>query len=123
MRFPRLRFSVRNLMVAVVVVALIVGSIQAIERVNLSRRYQQKARNHGSRARAFSTAFSEMKLNPEASREQRATFDELRRVIDHNVQLGKKYTHAATYPWLSLEPDPPEPPCYSVIVSSCPIDP
>jgi hypothetical protein len=33
----------------------------------------------------------------------------LRRITAHHAALARKYEHAARYPWLSVEPDPPEP--------------
>jgi hypothetical protein len=32
-----------------------------------------------------------------------------RRLADHHAALKRKYERAARYPWLTIEPDPPEP--------------
>jgi hypothetical protein len=35
--------------------------------------------------------------------------EKLRRFMDRYDTLKRKYEHAARYPWLPVEPDPPEP--------------
>jgi hypothetical protein len=35
--------------------------------------------------------------------------DEVRPIMDHHAALVRKYRRAARYPWLLVEPDPPEP--------------
>lgn len=41
--------------------------------------------------------------------EERQRMARLLRVIDYHSQLARKYERAARYPWLPVEPDPPEP--------------
>ncbi len=33
----------------------------------------------------------------------------LQRRVEHHLKMGVKYERAARYPWLPVEPDPPEP--------------
>ena len=36
-------------------------------------------------------------------------YDRMMDRADHHASLVRKYEHAARYPWLPVEPDPPEP--------------
>jgi hypothetical protein len=47
-------------------------------------------------------------VKAELSRQQRES-DRLARSIDYYISLKRKYERAAIYPWLPVEPDPPEP--------------
>jgi hypothetical protein len=47
--------------------------------------------------------------DPEAVLGNNPENGKLKRIVDHYVALAAKYEHAARYPWLGVEPDPPEP--------------
>jgi hypothetical protein len=118
MRLPRLRFSVRSLMVAVLVVAV---SIESVRLARRSSEYGEKARLHASLARTYSVAPSTLNLGSNLTQADRdELFEEIRRVRDYHARIEEKYAHLARRPWLSAEPDPPEPGC-RIIISSCPI--
>lgn len=105
MRLPRVRFTVRGMMVAVAVAAL-VG--YAIRLNRLSSRYEGKARKCAlTRHLAVSMECGSM-IVPSWMQDHR--IDDLRsRRIAHYDSLAFKYRHAARYPWLPIAPDPPEP--------------
>jgi hypothetical protein len=130
-RFPRVRFTVRRLMVAVAVVATILWSVHTIHRWRLYRerlRYYILAENL---YRPRPSAPERMAASQEAQGlvcyfrvEQAAgrlpvgvcrlrfglgTEAEIRRFADHLAVLKRKYELAAYYPWLPVAPDPPEP--------------
>jgi hypothetical protein len=39
----------------------------------------------------------------------RPTVARLRRITTYHIAMAHKYEHAARYPWLTVEPDPPRP--------------
>ncbi len=96
MRLPRM--TTRRWMVVVALVGLLMGG--AIGGIRLKQRHDyflSWARYH--------SAF-------EGYRRNVAQHDHdpvLARMIDHNAMMARKYREAARYPWLPVEPDPPEP--------------
>ena len=114
---PHIRLTVRRLLVLVAVVAFAIGATRL---TILAGEYRQKAREHAWKARAYGTAMSQRSSFPIAFPDNRDSFDRIRSVKDYHVGLEKKYSHAATHPWLLVEPDPPEPICDDVVVSTCP---
>jgi hypothetical protein len=138
MKLPRVRFTVRRLMVAVAVVALaIYGTIlwrwsTEFRRLALGAEYQERIYGeHYEILNAFLgeaggiTRYSEGEpppavLNLDASMLSEEEKTPLRpeiaikaarmlRITRHYEQLKFKYRHAARYPWLPVPPDPPEP--------------
>ena len=122
---PRLRFTVRRLMLAVASVAIAFGGWGAWVRyraiATLSEGYQRRATYFSafasysnSEAFEYDSVAAEKKKTPDpypnSSLEQLArsgTFE--RKVGDNYRAMAKKYQHAARYPWLSVDPDPPPP--------------
>lgn len=95
MRLPRL--TTRRLMRFVAVFALILAMMIGVER----RKQTFLARAMESSDRLMNVAH-DSGLSPEARRQARKRRDYYRR-------LNKKYVHAARYPWLPVDPDPPMP--------------
>jgi hypothetical protein len=92
MRVPR--FRIRTLMIAVVVVALMLG----VARMTwLSIEYRRRALDHGS-----------IRLDMQVPMDAR-TSDWVRRFHVYHQAMREKWERAARRPWLSVEPDPPEP--------------
>lgn len=100
---PRVRFSVRRMMIAVAIVVMIV-----LTAIFLNRRsdefWGRAAYHRGGEAMSRAVAFRAWRLNGDA------------RLIAHAEQmeaqhrtLELKYEHAARYLWLPVAPDPPEP--------------
>ena len=106
MKLPRTRFTVRRLMVAVA----IMGSLSYGLRLwILNRTYRLRAESHvarktearGREAWAAKMAKSGYLSAPRASVEASK--------VEYHDNMAIKYDHAARYPWLPVEPDPPEP--------------
>jgi hypothetical protein len=96
MRLPRVRFTVRRMMVAVAVVAVATFAFRLLW---LSEAYRRRAQEYSW------SVFGAMEYSPHdaqgtARRE---------RLINHYRSLAEKYAHAANRPWLPVEPDPTEP--------------
>jgi hypothetical protein len=118
MRFPRMRFTVRRLMIAVAVVAIAVWLPIILTR---RAKYHRLAREFDAKAtvaRAFGPRGS---LHADAvdirvgtvyvfQREPNgAPFDCVGAHSDYYAAMKAKYERAARYPFLPVAPDPPEP--------------
>ncbi len=95
MRLPRVQLTVREMMFAVAVFALVQWVIISMRQ--WSAIYHQRAEAYAWLAdpRAFS-----------GGREDLIALSECERWAK---DMEKKYRRAARYPWLSVEPDPPAP--------------
>lgn len=90
MRLPRPRLSIRALMLLVAGVgAMVWGGIMW----RRSAEFGATARGHAAMEEFYSTQDTWMKEEN----------------IARHRSLKLKYEHAARYPWLAVEPDPPEP--------------
>lgn len=108
MRLTPPRITVRWLMITVAVVATLIGSVQLIRRRG---QFLLHATFHESQERKFQRDIdspppgrASMSL---ATREEHERHDQAR--VSYHRDLGRKYEQAARYPWLTIEPDPPEP--------------
>ena len=102
MRLPRVRLTVRRLMVAVAVVALCLTAWSYWDRRD--ERYFEfavKAMSHTTLAVAYETG------RPIGSLRERARVNP--RKAAYHAALARKYEYAASRPWLPVLPDPPEP--------------
>ncbi len=116
MKVPRVRFTVRRMMVVVAVVALAFGIFRLWA---LRELYLEKAANHAG-FRAY------MLRSPEsiAHWEDRWTDQRIGKparypwpggppfvpaMAKYHDAMRIKYERAARYPWLPIEPDPPDP--------------
>ncbi len=102
-RVPRMRFTVRRMMGAVAIVALLLAWVQMRRRFDERRAsFEDQSVIHaaheilqrGGGADVFS-GIGEIKPNA-------------RRAAYH-ARMRQKYERAARYPWLPIEPDPPPP--------------
>src|SRR3954452_10002095 len=97
MRFPRVQFTVRRMMVAVMVVAI------ALAAVPLKRRSDE------FRRRAAVHAW----LSQPGGGSYMGDLDQLRREVEmfrrYHSGMRRKYEYLAWHPWLSADPDPPPP--------------
>jgi hypothetical protein len=106
---PRLRFTVRGLMIAVAVAA--VAAVGHTANVILTKRsivFRAKADWH---AQCFATAIRILEDNA-AYADDQARHNVQRGIgawLNYHDSLENKYRRAARYPWLPVEPDPPEP--------------
>ena len=92
MRRPRARFTVRWMMVAVAIVAMGAATSGLFAR---REEYQRRALTHELLAYFLRRGCSNIAPQP-----SRASYHE---------ELQLKYERAARFPWLAVEPDPPEP--------------
>jgi hypothetical protein len=137
MRLPRLRFTIRWMMVVVAIVALALGStLWGLKMRRLARSYalrastaKQAETNYRGLETKVTRAVREIELGqkmiePRPVREEPrfasiALDHQMRRALglaaylkrlgDHHATLRRKYERAARYPWLTIEPGPPWP--------------
>lgn len=83
---PRLRFTVRRMMVAVAIAAIGLG---------VAMQMRSRARYFTGRT-MWHSHYSTVVINEKAK-------------IQYHLDLWFKYQWAADYPWLPVMPDPPEP--------------
>jgi hypothetical protein len=116
MRFPRM--TTRRWMLAVAVVALLMGGVVvAVRATRRSREYRQIAVWHAAmRDLCLGEAYEyQYAYDHRAAGDHRAETDwpryeaHERALARHHDGLAAKYDRAARYPWLPVEPDPPEP--------------
>ena len=94
MRLPRVRFTVRRMMVAVAIMGIAFGMIDR------HYRFKKMANHHLSELRC---------LDIEQSLDIKRPSPFFLALVDYHASLSKKYAKAARYPWLLVGPDPPEP--------------
>jgi hypothetical protein len=124
-RLPRVRFTVRGMMIAVASVALFMGGLRllwvrsvyrkaAIAHAayeNLARTLQTMVENEGENERELLAAFG-MKVEPESEAVKAKRSADARvnlRAAEYHAALKHKYEKAASRPWAPIAPDPPPP--------------
>ena len=95
MRLPRIRMTTRRWMVAVAIVGIVLGV--TIERHNRFRKIADYHQGEIMKLARRLAAFAGSSDHPLIPR------------LDSHESMRLKYEHAARYPWLPVEPDPPEP--------------
>jgi hypothetical protein len=112
MRCPRM--TTRRWMVAVAVVAVMLAAA-ALFRRHLSLLERGDYHERRERVQVYRVwvlgdlALALADTNPEAAARERAHVAFQSEIRDRHARLKDKYRHAAHYPWLAIEPDPPEP--------------
>jgi hypothetical protein len=102
MKLPRVRFTVRRMMVAVALVALCLAAWSYWDRRDERfLEFAVKAMTHTTLARDYETG------RPFGSLLERAPVNP--RKAAYHAALARKYERAASHPWLPVAPDPPEP--------------
>jgi hypothetical protein len=127
MRLPRVRFTVRRLMIAVAVVAILCGvGLQIRQTIRFSRlaaRYaddglfwRRQERNHRALGEKMRTASVDPEQGSGAAEFWRPYIEfqaeraeKIKVLADYLAMMKVKYQAAARRPWLPVEPDPPEP--------------
>jgi hypothetical protein len=113
MRVPRM--TTRRWMIAVAVMAVMLAAAAALfrRRLGLRERGDYHARRGGiltDRARGFEQlALKFADREPRITAEWRAYAACEAEIGAWHARLKEKYRHVARYPWLPIEPDPPEP--------------
>ncbi len=111
MRWPRVRFTVRGMMVMVAVVAVSLGTCRAVERLRVRAfEYQIAEGVHAwaERLHAHAQKYEGACLGW-ASPPFRANPKIDSRLATYHAALRRKYEYAASHPWFPVEPDPPPP--------------
>jgi hypothetical protein len=102
MRMPRVRFTMRGMMVAVA----ITGAVVAGEKFRRARdSHLHRAAVHSYSAMLWSS-FAE---SYRANRRDDSPPAQMDAIASWNTAMSRKYERAARYPWLPVPPDPPEP--------------
>jgi hypothetical protein len=105
----RVQFTVRQLMIAVAVMACLLGGIRLQQ---LAARYQERSGYFLRRMfmERIGCYFDDVTLDVAARDNARRKYEDLshRRYLRYQA-LKEKYECAARRPWLPVEPDPPEP--------------
>ncbi len=105
MRLPRVRFTVRQIMIAVAVVAL--GG-WAWRLWLLSRNYEELSVRHAyGAATTKHIMYDGSKFREPGLRGGKPSLREL--LYDYEYALADKYARAASRPWLPVKADPPRP--------------
>jgi hypothetical protein len=112
MRFPRPWITVRRTMILVAVLAIALGAgmmrrrqLLLRERAAYHERIERKQSEVGRRLEDLARAST----TPEGAAEVRADKAYEARIGSYHALLKQKYRHLSARPWLSIEPDPPEP--------------
>jgi hypothetical protein len=113
MRLPRVRFTVRTLMLAVAVVAGVFAAEQGVRR---SEEYRVRARRHEARLRTLALVrqhgyypYCSLGIEDLSLVYNAATAPLHARCVAYHTRLMQKYRRARWMPWLSVEPEPPTP--------------
>jgi hypothetical protein len=99
MRRPRVKFTVRGLMIAVAVTAIVLGGCLGFPRNRAQREWL--AGFHQARAQSL------MKNAEPGTSEIKDPA--IRAKLRWHEAMAEKYRWATHYPWLPVGPDPPEP--------------
>lgn len=114
MRLPRPQFTARRMMVAVVILGLFLGGLDASRVRGMASKYRRKAE---SAARLERRCRQIDAMDPATrAREAEAAYDNPllddpnynRRMIRYFAAMRIKYNHAADNPRLPIPPDPPQ---------------
>ena len=112
MPIPRVRFTVRRMMLAVAIMGLISGGfVLARKRArHLARANAEAASELRSRdlVKVYESAIT-TSAAPSVAEGYRHWVEMFREEADYHGRLRRKYEHAARNPWLSVAPDQPEP--------------
>jgi hypothetical protein len=125
MRLPRVRFTMRGMLIAVASVALLMGGMRLLwlrsvyrkaalahaTDENLARTLQRMVKNEGKDERELEIAFG-IKVQPEseAVTAKRAADTRVnQKTAEYHAALKQKYEKAASRPWVPIAPDPPPP--------------
>jgi hypothetical protein len=113
-RIPRMTMWRWMVAVAVVIGPMIGGGVLLVrQRRDYFLTLAQSHHNEAAASMARGTALkSRLASKSEMSAEVGQLYRDYERMMDranHHTAMAHKYEHAARYPWLLVEPDPPEP--------------
>jgi hypothetical protein len=120
-KVPRVRITVRRMMIAVAVVGLLLGVVDWLSLNHRASIYRRKAEAAARMERKFREIDA---MDPvsraRAAKEAEENYQEIthswlanpvwtRELIDYFAAMRTKYEHAAENPRLAVPPDPPQP--------------
>ena len=104
---PRFRFTIRRMMVVVAVIAIVLGVLGLWQR---SAAFGSIAERHSEEELSFIALALDALTARDGPRLPTGLTQRMLMSRDvHHHKLARKYRRAARYPWLTVEPDPPEP--------------
>ena len=109
MRLIRVRFTIRGLMVAVAILAVVLVTVLGVRRRRES--FGQRARMFAQKARDEIRDEENYRMTRRGSEfgyDARTTTAHYK-LVEHYWALQEKYDQAAAQPWRLIAPDPPEP--------------
>jgi hypothetical protein len=119
MRLPRVRFTIKRMLLAIAVLALLMFGVRMAW---LSTVYRRAAARHRNREAVLREIVRLMRdneekaneifgrtLTPEEKAQQTSRNQSDDAGIEYYSQMRRKYDRAAARPWLAVEPDPPWP--------------
>ncbi len=101
--------------VAVAVIGLMIGGGVLLKQrrdyfLLLAQSHQKEAASSTARGEALKSRFGRTSgMSNEEIMQLYGNHDRMRDRADHHAAMARKYQRAARYPWLMVEPDPPEP--------------
>lgn len=113
MRFPR--FTIRRMMAAVAIVALVIGGAvtwhRSLQFARATAAFSQKELSVATTMQSYSWTLVNRSRTDPAARLLRSHGEPQRSQLrlDHFRALRAKYLYASRHPWLPVAPDPPEP--------------
>jgi hypothetical protein len=113
MPLPRVRFTVRRMMVAVAVIALVMGTVEGLRRRRES--FQRRAKMFAQKVSVAIMDEQIYRMNRRSNRPGSMFYYDNRtsvaydQLVEHYDTLRLKYEQATARPWLFVAPDPQEP--------------
>jgi hypothetical protein len=113
MRLPRM--TTRRWMVAVVMIGLMIGGGVWLKQrrhyfLSLAQSHQKEVASSTARGQALKSRLSTTSgMSDEDIMHLYRDYTRMMDRADHHAAMARKYERAARYPWLLVEPDPPEP--------------
>jgi hypothetical protein len=102
-------------MIAVAAIGLMIGGGVLLKQrrdyfLTLAQSHQKEVASSTARGEALKSRFgSTSGMTNEEIMHLHSDYDRMMDRADHHASLAGKYERAARYPWLLVEPDPPEP--------------
>jgi hypothetical protein len=102
-------------MIAVAVIGLMIGCGVWLKQrrdyfLSLAQSHQNEVASSSARGTALKSRFvSTSGMSNEGIMQLYRDYDRMMDRAEHHAAMTRKYRHAARYPWLIVEPDPPEP--------------
>lgn len=103
MRLPRVRFTIRRMMITVAVVSILVWAVKLHQIADSHRARAYRSKQH------WGAAWRGMYQKTDGSYSSILGNENRDLHMFYYRSLKEKYERAARYPWISVAPDPPEP--------------